>query len=134
MRSDSSAPLVDENANSRPGSEHSDAWFAMKLSLFFGILMLATKVTAYFFTGSSAIMADAAESIVHVIAIFFAAFSLRLSAKPAAPSFLYGYERISFFSAGFEGAMIMLAAILILVTAIREWMGGLKLENLGVQS
>ncbi len=113
-------------------SESSDAWFAMRLSLLFGVLMLVGKTAAYFLTGSSAILADAAESVVHVVAIVFAAFSLRLSAKPAAPKFLYGYERISFFSAGFEGAMIILAAIAIIVTAVREWLAGLQLENLGV--
>ena len=62
----------------------------------------------------------------------FAAFSLRLSAKPAEAKFLYGYERIAFFSAGFEGAMIVLAAIAILVAAIQKWLAGLYLENLGM--
>jgi divalent metal cation (Fe/Co/Zn/Cd) transporter len=38
-------------------------------------------------------------------------FSLRLSTKPASSQFLYGYERITFFSAGFEGAMMVVAAI-----------------------
>jgi hypothetical protein len=63
----------------------------------------------------------------------FAAFSLRLSAKPA-PTFLYGYEKISFFSAGFEGAMIVLAAVTIIVTSVHEWLAGLKLENRGAGS
>ena len=103
----------------------------MRLSLLFGVLMLVGKMAAYFLTGSSAILADAAESVVHVVAVTFAAFSLRLSSKPAAPSFPYGYERIAFFSAGFEGAMIVLAAFAILVTAIHNWMGGLHLERLG---
>src|SRR5215469_10722819 len=103
----------------------------MRLSLAIGVLMLAGKTAAYFLTGSSAILADAAESVVHVVAVAFAAYSLRLSAKPAAPRYLYGYEKISFFSAGFEGAMIVLASIAILVTAVLEWLGGLKLENLG---
>ena len=44
---------------------------------------------------------------------------------------MYGYERISFFSAGFEGAMIVAAAIAIIVTAVHEWMSGLQLEHLG---
>ena len=82
-------------------------------------------------TGSAAILSDAAESVIHVVAVAFAAFSLRLSTKPAKPSFLYGYERITFFSAGFEGAMIVLAAIFILYAAIEKWMTGLRLENLG---
>ena len=105
--------------------------FAMRLSLAFGLLMLLGKITAYFMTGSAAIFSDAAESVIHVVAVAFAAFSLRLSIKPAAPEFLYGYERITFFSAGFEGAIIVLAAIFILYTAIEKWIAGLRLENLG---
>ena len=105
--------------------------FAMRISLAFGLLMLVGKTTAYFITGSAAILSDAAESVIHVVAVAFAAFSLRLSTKPAKPSFLYGYERITFFSAGFEGAMIVLAAVFILYAAIEKWLTGLKLENLG---
>jgi cation diffusion facilitator family transporter len=105
--------------------------FAMRISLAFGLLMLVGKTTAYFMTGSAAILSDAAESVIHVVAVAFAAFSLRLSTKPAKPSFLYGYERITFFSAGFEGAMIVLAAVFILYAAIEKWLAGLKLENLG---
>ena len=104
---------------------------AMRVSLSFGVLMLIGKMTAYFMTGSTAILSDAAESVIHVIAVAFAAFSLRLSTKPAAPDFPYGYERISFFSAGFEGTTIVLAAIFILYTAIAKWIAGLQLENLG---
>jgi len=114
------------------GLELRDARFAMRLSLVVGLLMLAGKLTAYFMTHSAAILSDAAESVVHVVAVGFAAFSLRLSAKPAAPQFLYGYERITFFSAGFEGAMIILAAIAIVAATIQKWLTGLRLENLGV--
>ena len=108
-----------------------DARFAIHLSLIAGMLMLLGKVTAYFLTGSAAIFSDAAESVVHVVAVAFAAFSLRLSTRPPAPRFLYGYERISFFSAGFEGAMIIVAAIAILIEAIRRWFAGLELQHLG---
>jgi cation diffusion facilitator family transporter len=118
----------------RNEQEWHDAQFAMRLSLVLGIVMLLAKLTAYFLTHSAAILSDAAESVVHVVAVAFAAFSLRLSAKPAAPEFLYGYERITFFSAGFEGAMIILAAIAILVAAIDKWIHGLQLENLGLGS
>lgn len=115
----------------RNDHEYVDARLAMRLSLIFGVLMLAGKATAYFLTHSAAILSDAAESVVHVIAVAFAAFSLRLSTKPAAPQFLYGYERITFFSAGFEGAMIVVAAIVIVVAAIEKWIAGLRLERLG---
>jgi cation diffusion facilitator family transporter len=115
----------------RDGRELRDARVAMRLSLIIGLVMLVGKTTAYFMTHSAAIFSDAAESVVHVVAVGFAAFSLRLSAKPASSQFLYGYERISFFSAGFEGAMIVVAAIAILYESIRKWIAGLQLEHLG---
>jgi len=119
------------SATRRDQRELLDARFAMRLSLIFGLAMLVGKTTAYFLTHSAAIFSDAAESVIHVLAVGFASFSLRLSTKPASPQFLYGYERITFFSAGFEGAMIVVAAIAILFESIRQWIAGLQLEHLG---
>ncbi len=124
-------PLAPSTAFSRDERELQAARFAMRLSLAVGVVMLVGKSVAYYVTGSAAILSDFAESVVHVIAVAFAAFSLRLSTKPADPTFLYGYERITFFSAGFEGAMIIVAAIWILVEAIEKWLAGLPLEHLG---
>lgn len=104
---------------------------AMRLSLAFGVVMLLGKCGAYWLTGSAAVLSDAAESLIHMVAVGFAAFSLWLSTKPADFRFRYGYERIGFFSAGFEGAVIFVAAIFILVEVIRKWMAGLELANLG---
>lgn len=104
---------------------------AMRLSLIFGVLMLVGKGGAYLLTGSAAILSDAAESVIHVVAVSFAAFALWLTTKPANRRFLYGYERVSFFSAGFEGAMITLAAVAIIYAAIHKWLSGLQLQNLG---
>ncbi len=115
----------------RDERELREARFAMRVSLIFGVVMLVGKTTAYFMTHSAAIFSDAAESVIHVIAVGFASFSLRLSTKSASPQFLYGYERITFFSAGFEGAMIIVAAMAIFFESIRRWMAGLKLEHLG---
>jgi cation diffusion facilitator family transporter len=123
--------LPNSAAVQRDERELQAARFAMRLSLGVGVLMLLGKTTAYFMTGSAAILSDFAESVVHVMAVAFAAFSLRLSTKPAGPTFLYGYERITFFSAGFEGAMIVVAAIWILVETIEKWLAGLPLEHLG---
>ena len=53
-----------------------DAHFAMRLSLVVGVLMLAGKMTAYLLTDSAAVFSDAAESVVHVVAVAFALFSL----------------------------------------------------------
>lgn len=105
---------------------------AMSLSLATGVLMLVGKVLAYFLTGSAAILSDAAESVVHVAAVAFATFSLSWSVEPADEHHLYGHQKIGFFSAGFEGAMIVLAAFYIIYSAIQKWIAGLALENLGV--
>ena len=109
----------DSSAAQRDQNEMRDAYFAMRLSLIFGFVMLLGKTTAWFMTHSAAIFSDAAESVIHVIAVGFASFSLRLSARPASGHFLYGYERITFFSAGFEGALIVVAAIAIIFESIR---------------
>jgi cation diffusion facilitator family transporter len=111
--------------------QNRDAQFAMLLSLIVGVLMLAGKVTAYLTTNSAAVFSDAAESVVHVMAVGFAVFSLWLGGRPAVPRFQYGFERINFFSAGFEGAMIVLAAGSIIYTTTVRWSHGLALDNLG---
>lgn len=106
--------------------------FAIGLSLVVGILMFIAKMYAYLITGSSAILSDTAESVVHILAVSFAAFSLRLSLKPADEDHMYGHDRISFFSAGFEGAMIVVAAIYIILESVHKWLGGLKLEHVDI--
>jgi cation diffusion facilitator family transporter len=113
-----------------PKTAH-DMRAAMRLSLGFGVLMLVGKMTAYLITGSAAILSDASESVVHLVAVIFAWFSLWLSTKPANPRYLYGFERISFFSAGFEGAMIVLAALFIIAVTIRKLLTGLEITNVG---
>lgn len=104
--------------------------YAIALSLAVGFLMLAGKVYAYFLTGSAAILSDAAESVVHVFAVGFAAFSLWLAQQPPDRSHPYGHEKISFFSAGMEGGLIIVAAAFIIYAAIVKWRAGLELENL----
>lgn len=124
-------PEVHHDPATREERRLLDAHFAMRISLLVGVLMLAGKMTAFWTTGSSAIFSDAAESVVHVVAVGFAVFSLWLSTRPAIPKFQYGYERITFFSSGFEGGMIVLAAVSILTTTIQKWRHGLVLEHLG---
>ena len=104
--------------------------FAISLSLAIGFLTLAGKAYAYSITGSAAILSDAAESVVHVFAVGFAAFSLWLSQQPADRSHPYGHEKISFFSAGMEGGLIVFAAGYIIYVSVAKWIQGLALENL----
>ena len=104
---------------------------AMRLSLAVGFVMLGIKMGAYLLTGSAAILGDAAESIVHVAAVAFAAYSLWLAAQPADEDHRYGHSKIAFFSAGVEGALIILAAVFIIYVSIRRWIGGLEVAHIG---
>ena len=66
----------DDSTPSRGRQEMQAAQFAMRISLIFGFAMLIGKLAAYFMTHSAAIFSDAAESVIHVIAVGFASFSL----------------------------------------------------------
>jgi len=105
---------------------------AMRASLVVGILMFFGKGLAWLLTGSAAILSDAAESVVHVAAVAFAAFSLRLSQQPPDRDHPYGHEKVAFLSAGFEGALIALAAAFIISESVQKLIHGPTIENLGV--
>ena len=104
----------------------------MGLSLAVAVVLLAMKVTAAAVTGSSAIYSDAAESVVHLLAVAFACWALRLAHKPADETHHYGHDKVAFLSAGFEGAMISAAALLILFEAGKQIVFGVSIENLGL--
>jgi cation diffusion facilitator family transporter len=103
---------------------------AMRWSLSIGLAMFAGKGLAYLLTDSAAILSDAAESVVHVVAVAFAAYSLWLSHQPPDRNHLYGHEKIAFFSAGFEGAMIIVAALFIIYESIRKWIAGPEIQQI----
>ena len=91
---------------------------AMLVSLLVGLGMLGGKWAAFLLTGSSAILSDALESVVHVVATAFAFAGILLTARPPDEKYPYGYGKISYFSAGFEGGLIVLAAIAIVYEAV----------------
>jgi cation diffusion facilitator family transporter len=80
------------------------------ISICAGVLLLGIKFGAYFLTGSTAIFADALEGMVNVTTSIFATYALTLAHRPADKDHPYGHGKIEFFSAGFEGGMILLAA------------------------
>jgi cation diffusion facilitator family transporter len=88
----------------------------MILAISVGGLLMTVKFVAYFVTGSTAILSDALESIINVVASGFALYSIYLSNQPPDTSHPYGHGKIEYFSVGFEGALIILAAVAILYT------------------
>lgn len=105
--------------------------FAMSLSLLASVLMLFGKLSAYFLTGSTAIMSDALESIVHIFATSFAAFGLWFAGRPADTDHPYGHGKILLFSVGLEGILVSLAAVLIVLKAFEQLFYSVVIQDLG---
>ncbi len=91
--------------------------------------MLA-KFSAYFITGSNAILTDAAESIVNVIASSFAFYSIYLSTQPKDENHPYGHGKVEFFSAFVEGVLICLAGVIIILKSGHDLIYPNKLKQL----
>jgi len=98
--------------------DHRRRLVLVSLSLLIGAIMVAVKFYAYRLTQSSAILSDALESIINVAASAFAMGSILLAARPPDENHPYGHGKIEFFSAGFEGALIIMAAFGIFKTGI----------------
>jgi cation diffusion facilitator family transporter len=86
----------------------------MRNVLIAGIAIMLLKFAAFFITHSNAILSDALESIINVVAGTFAYYSLQLAAKPRDFDHPYGHGKIEFIAAGFEGGLILLAGIIII--------------------
>jgi cation diffusion facilitator family transporter len=81
------------------------------LSLTVGAALLGVKFYAAYLTGSRAILSDALESIINVVASTFALGSIIFAARHPDECHPYGHGKVEFFAAGFEGALIILAAV-----------------------
>lgn len=100
--------------------------------LVFGFLLMVTKFLAYYITHSAAILTDALESIVNVIAGGITLYSIILSALPKDDNHPYGHGKAEFVSAGIEGALITFAGISILFRAIYSFLHPIPLHQLNV--
>ena len=97
-----------------------------------GVLLLIAKFVAYFFTHSNTILTDALESIINVLAGFFALYSLSLSSKPKDFDHPYGHGKVEFISAGFEGILIIIAGGVIIGKSVIAFFKPIPLEHLNV--
>ncbi|MCU0889800.1 MAG: cation diffusion facilitator family transporter [Rubritepida sp.] len=87
------------------------------VSLGVAVAVLALKALAWWLTGSVALFADAAESVVNVAAAGAALVAVRYAAQPADANHPYGHHKAEYFSAVLEGALILVAAFVILSEA-----------------
>ena len=94
------------------------------------ILLLIIKVAAWYLTNSVAILTDAMESIVNVVAGLLGVYSLFISAKPKDENHPYGHGKAEFISAAVEGTLIIVAGVLIIYKAIDSLINPHQIQKL----
>jgi cation diffusion facilitator family transporter len=94
------------------------------------LILFATKIIAYFLTHSLAILTDALESIVNVLAGFIGLYSLYVAAKPKDSDHPYGHGKAEFVSSAVEGTLIIGAGILIIGQTIQNLVDSRPIESL----
>jgi cation diffusion facilitator family transporter len=97
-----------------------------------GLVLMIAKFIAYYMTYSSAILTDALESIINVVASAFAFYSIYLASQPRDLNHPYGHGKIEFFSAGLEGVLIVLASVFIIFHSIQELINPKQILDLKV--
>ncbi|MBK7945273.1 MAG: cation transporter [Flavobacteriales bacterium] len=97
-----------------------------------GLVLMGIKFLAWWFTHSNAVLSDATESIVNVVAGGFALYALILAAKPRDREHPYGHGKVEFISAGIEGALIVIASVVIVARATQALIHGNEVHELGI--
>ncbi len=106
--------------------------YPVVLSIAAAILTVGLKGTAYWITGSVGLLSDALESLINLAAALTAFWSLWYASRPIDASHTYGHEKIEFFSSGFEGGLILVAAGGIAWAAIDRLIHPRPVEDLGL--
>jgi len=102
------------------------------LSIGAAVLTILLKVLAYHLTGSVGLLSDTLESTVNLTGAIVALIALSVASRPASDEFSFGFSKVEYFSSGFEGGMILLAAVGIIVTAIPRLIHPVPLEQIGL--
>lgn len=95
-----------------------------------GVAILAMKAAAYLVTGSVALLSDAAESVVNVVAANIALVSLLVAARPPDERHQYGHTKAEYVSSATEAALIAVAGIAIVAVALNRLLNPQPLHRL----
>jgi cation diffusion facilitator family transporter len=102
------------------------------LSIAAALATIGLKSYAYVLTGSVGLLSDAMESVVNLVAAVLALIALWIASRPADETHHFGHGKAEYFSAGAEGIMIFVAAVLIIVSAVDRLKNPEPLESLGI--
>jgi cation diffusion facilitator family transporter len=82
------------------------------------VVVISIKLLAWWLTGSVGLLSDAVESVANVAGAVMALAMLWLAARPPDDDHAYGHTKAEYFSSGFEGALILIAALGIIWVAV----------------
>lgn len=102
------------------------------LSIAAALVTITLKTAAYLLTGSVGLLSDAAESVVNLVAAFVALIALNVAAQPKDDDHHFGHSKAEYFSAGVEGLMILVAALVIIWAAVGRFLHPSAIENVGI--
>src|SRR5215207_28731 len=102
------------------------------LSIVAAVLTIGLKAAAYLITGSVGLLSDALESLVNLVAAIMALAMLTIAARPPDEEHAYGHAKAEYFSSGVEGALIMVAAVSIMATAVPRLLSPQPIEQVGL--
>lgn len=104
----------------------------MQVSIVVALLTIGLKTLAWWLTGSVGLLSDALESFVNLAAAVFGLSMLTIAARPADAQHPFGHSKAEYFSSGFEGVLIMGAALAIIWAAAPRLWAPQPLEKLGL--
>ena len=104
---------IREQANEDNTKERASLRRYAWLSIGAALLTIGLKTSAYVLTGSVGLLSDALESLVNLAGALMALAMLTIAARPADEEHAYGHTKAEYFSSGFEGGLILVAALVI---------------------
>jgi cation diffusion facilitator family transporter len=104
----------------------------LRVSIAVAALTIALKTLAWWLTDSVGLLSDAMESIVNLASAAFALLMVKIAMRPADKEHQYGHTKAEYFSAGFEGLLIIVAALGIVWAAVQRFMAPRELDQLGM--
>jgi cation diffusion facilitator family transporter len=104
----------------------------LKLSVATALVTIVLKTAAWWWTDSVSLAADALESLVNLAGAMFALGMVTWAAQPPDAEHPYGHHKAEYFSSGFEGILIIAAALGILWGAVDRWRHPEPLQSVGL--
>lgn len=102
------------------------------LSIIAAISTIALKSIAYLITGSVGLLSDAAESLVNLLGAGMVLAMLTVAARPPDEDHLFGHDKAEYFACGAEGVLILIAAVSIVIMAIKRFFNPVPIQELGI--